>query len=155
MGPFSKGWISLISTKLQIAQPTPLEGSNPRSEGAGGKSAFSPPDPGTAYPENRKPFSGWFFKGWKTNFPSRFPRPLQNGPIPARARSRYVPPEKNAFCPVTIPKWFCRTLQTHALNSTVASAGKTGASQAVEKEWQGSAGRADSRTCGNLSLLHI
>ena len=75
--------------------------------------------------------------------------PLEKGPISARARSRYVSPEKNAFCPVTIPKWFCRTLQTHAFNPTVASAGKKGASQAVKKGLQGSAGRAGFRTCGN------
>jgi hypothetical protein len=58
MGPFFKGWISLISTKLQIAHSTQLEDSNPQSEGAYGKSAFSPPDPGTAHPENRKPQMG-------------------------------------------------------------------------------------------------
>jgi hypothetical protein len=75
--------------------------------------------------------------------------PLKKGPISARARSRYVSPEKNAFCPVTIPKWFCRTLQTHAFNATVASAGKKGASQAVKKGLQGTAGRAGFRTCGN------
>jgi hypothetical protein len=149
MGPFFKGWIPADFHKTQIAHSTQLEGSNPQSEGAYGKSVFSPPDPGTAPPENRKPEMGWFSKGWKTDFPSRFSRPLKKGPISARARSRYVSPEKNAFCPVTIPKWFCRTLQTHAFNATVASAGKKGASQAVKKGLQGTAGRAGFRTCGN------
>ena len=86
-----------FSTKLQIAHSTQLEDSNPQSEGAYGKSVFSPPDPGTAPPENRKPKMGWFSKGWKTDFPSWFSRPLKNGPISARARSRYVSPEKMHF----------------------------------------------------------
>jgi hypothetical protein len=79
---------------------------------------------------------GPFFKGW---IPADFH-------VPDRGTSRQ---KKNAFCPVTIPKWFCRTLQTHAFNPTVASAGKKGASQAVKKGLQGSAGRAGFRTCGN------
>ena len=68
---FSKAGFRRISTKLQIAHSTQLEGSNPQSEGAYGKSVFSPPDPGTAPPENRKPKMGWFSKGWETDFPSR------------------------------------------------------------------------------------
>jgi hypothetical protein len=71
MGPFFKGWIPADFHKTQIAHSTQLEGSNPQSEGAYGKSVFSPPDPGTAPPENRKPEMGWFSKGWKTDFPSR------------------------------------------------------------------------------------
>ena len=103
MGPFFKGWIPADFHKTQIAHSTQLEGSNPQSEGAYGKSVFSPPDPGTAPPENRKPEMGWFSKGWKTDFPSRGFRAFEKGahfrtcPIEVRlARKKCILPCHNS-----------------------------------------------------------
>jgi hypothetical protein len=104
MGPFFKGWIPADFHKTQIAHSTQLEGSNPQSEGAYGKSVFSPPDPGTAPPENRKPEMGWFSKGWKTDFPSRGFRAFEkradfrtcgNGPVFQRLDSGGFPQNSN------------------------------------------------------------